>query len=312
MNIYQLEYIIAVDTYRHFAKAAKACNITQPTLSTMIQKIEEELDVVIFDRSKQPVIPTESGKKVIEQAKCILKEVEQLKQISNESHLNLQGELRVAIIPTLAPYLLPLFLPAFLQKYENIKLKIIELNTDLICEYLRRNLLDVGILATPLHLDGFNEDVLFRENLFVYISKEANIKLKNNIIPEDIDFKQLWLLEEGHCLRSQIFNLCEMQKKSIERPNLEYEAGSIESLLKIVEMRGGITVIPELVTFYFSEQQKKQLRSFKTPVPAREISLVTYRYFVKEGLLATLKNEIINGVKGKLNKKADVKIISPN
>ncbi len=296
MNLQQLEYIVAVDKHRHFQRAADECCVTQATLSMMIKKLEEELEVIIFDRSKQPVVPTETGKEIITQAKVILKETSYLKQLANDTKAEVKGQIRIGIIPTLAPYLLPLFLYNLLKNNPNLKVKVSELNTDQIVEQLEKDHLDVGILATPINIEGLKEYPLFYEKLVVFVSDKETTLKKKFILPEEIDVNRLWLLEEGHCLRSQMMNLCELRKKNTDFGNLEYEAGSIESLLKIVEMNNGITVVPELAVINFSEKQKKQIREFKAPVPVREISLVTYRHFVKTKLLEVLADEIKAGV----------------
>jgi LysR family hydrogen peroxide-inducible transcriptional activator len=262
----------------------------------MIKKLEEELEVILFDRSKQPVVPTETGKGIIKQAKLILKETAYLKQLANDTKAEVKGKIRIGIIPTLAPYLLPLFLYNLLKNNPQLKVKVSELNTDQIIEQLEKDHLDVGILATPINIEGLKEYPLFYEKLVVFVSDKETTLKKKFILPEEIDVNRLWLLEEGHCLRSQMMNLCELRKKNSDFSNLEYEAGSIESLLKIVEMNNGITVVPELAVINFSEKQKKQIREFKAPVPVREISLVTYRHFVKTKLLEVLAEEIKTGV----------------
>jgi LysR family transcriptional regulator, hydrogen peroxide-inducible genes activator len=297
MNFQQLEYVVAVDSYRHFVQAADKCCVTQATLSMMVKKLEEELGVLIFDRSKQPVVPTEIGKNIIEQAKIVLKEASLLKQIVQEADSEIKGELRLGIIPTLAPYLLPLFLPQFLKKYPLLKLKIVETNTTSIIAELKKETLDVGILATPLDLEGIKETFLFHENFRVFVSDKEKLLKKRYLLPQDIDIRRLWLLEEGHCLREQVINLCELQKQQARLHHLEYEAGSIESLLKIVEMNEGITIIPELAAIALDKSRQKQLRNFKSPVPMREISLVTYRHFTKKRLFEVLKEEILLAIK---------------
>lgn len=297
MNFQQLEYVVAVDSFRHFVQAADKCCVTQATLSMMIKKLEEELGVLIFDRSKQPVVPTEIGKNIIEQAKIVLKEASLLKQIVREADSEIKGELRIGVIPTLAPYLLPLFLPNFLKKHPLLKLKIVETNTTNIITELEKEALDVGILATPLGLEGIKETFLFHENFRVFVSDKEKLLKKRYLLPQDIDIRRLWLLEEGHCLREQVINLCELQKQQARLHHLEYEAGSIESLLKIVEMNEGITIIPELAAIALDKSRQKQLRSFKSPVPMREISLVTYRHFIKKRLFEVLKEEILTAVK---------------
>ena len=309
MNLQQLEYIVAVDKHRHFLRASEACFITQATLSMMIKKLEEELDVIIFDRSKQPVVPTETGKKIIAQAQVILRETGVLKEVASTVKNEVKGQLRIGIIPTLAPYLLPLFLYDMLKKYPEVKIKISELNTSQITQQLTNDAIDVGILATPIHVESLKEYPLFYERLVAFVSGDEKTLQKKYILPEDIDVNRLWLLEEGHCLRSQMINLCELRKKNTELGNLEYEAGSIESLLKIVEINKGITVIPELAAINFDENRKSQVREFKAPVPVREISLVTYRHFVKIKLLEVLRQEINEAVAKFLPDSNDKKFV---
>jgi LysR family hydrogen peroxide-inducible transcriptional activator len=309
MNLQQLEYIVAVDNHRHFLKAANACCITQATLSMMIKKLEEELEIIIFDRSKQPVVPTETGKEIIAQAKVILQETSYLKQLANDTKLEVKGQIRIGIIPTLAPYLLPLFLYNLLKNNPQLKVKVSELTTNQITEQLAKDLLDVGILATSINVEGIKEYPLFYEKLVVFVSDKETTLNKKFILPEEIDVNRLWLLEEGHCLRSQMMNLCELRKKNADFGNLEYEAGSIESLLKIVEMNNGITVVPELAVLNFNEKQKTQIREFKAPVPVREISLVTYRHFVKTKLLEVLAQEIKAGVEAFIPQKDGEKFV---
>lgn len=310
MNLQQLEYIIAVDTHRHFEKAAQHCFVTQATLSMMIKKLEGELDVVLFDRSRQPVVPTKAGSVIIEQARRVLKETEQLKQLSLQAKAGSQGSLKIGIIPTLAPYLLPLFLTGFLEKYPSVKLKIIEQTTEHLLQLLQTDKIDVGIMATPLSEKGFTEKHLFYEAFQVYVADGAKSLKKKYIMAEDIDVNKLWLLEEGHCLRSQALNLCEIQKQQALAHHLDYETGSMESLLKITDMNGGITIVPHLATIHFSNEQKERLRIFKPPVPAREISLVTYRHFVKEGLLQVLEKEIVQAVTKYLPKKMEMDVVA--
>jgi LysR family hydrogen peroxide-inducible transcriptional activator len=296
MNIQNLKYVLAVDTYRHFAKAAEKCFVTQPTLSMMIRSLEDELDIKIFDRSRQPVVPTEAGEMIIAQAKIIVKEADRMKEIIHELKGELKGELKLGIIPTVAPYLLPLFLNSFLKKYPQLKIKIAEFTTQQIIEKLRNHHLDAGILATPLNNEALNEQPLYYEQFVVYASSNEKLMKKKFLIPGDIDTNHLWLLEEGHCLRTQIFNLCELRKKGLETSNLEYEAGSIETLKKMVDMNNGITILPELALTELTAKDKKFVRHFKPPVPVREISIVTYRHFVKQRMVDILKEEICNSV----------------
>jgi len=308
MTITQLEYIIAVDTYRHFAKAATQCFITQPTLSMQIQKLEQDLGSKIFDRSKQPVIPTDIGEEIIQQARKILHEVKMINQLISDKQGVLKGELRIGIIPTIAPYLLPMFLQSFLGKYPEIKVRVKEMTTEIIIEKLKAGKIDAGLLVTPLMDNRIIEYPLFYEELVAYVSKKNAAYKKNYVLADDIDLKDLWLLEEGHCFRSQIINLCELKKQTEEQSNFEYEAGSVETLRKMVEMNNGVTILPEMATLDFSVKQLNMVRHFKAPVPVREVSLVTHRDYVKKKLVDVLKAEIIEALPKKitLNKKNNI------
>jgi LysR family hydrogen peroxide-inducible transcriptional activator len=304
MTFVQLEYVVAVDTYRHFATAADHCFVTQPTLSMQVQKLEEELGVKIFDRSKQPVVPTEVGIEIIEQARRILSEKNVITELVQTKKGLLTGELRIGIIPTLAPYLLPLFVQSFSKKYPHIKLVVQELMTEYIVTRLREGRIDVGILVTPLQEKGIKEHVLFYEELLAYVSRKNAAYKKTYMLTQDIDPEKLWLMEEGHCFRSQIVNLCELRKNSEMGTHFEYEAGSIETLRRMVEMYDGITILPELTTLDLSPRQMQLIRHFKKPAPMREVSIVVHRDFVKKRLIEALKEEIIAAIpeKIKLNK----------
>jgi LysR family hydrogen peroxide-inducible transcriptional activator len=296
MTIVQLEYIVAVDTWRHFATAAAKCSITQPTLSMQLQKIEAELGVQIFDRSKVPVVPTVEGVEIIQQARVILKEVDRLFEVTHERQGDIVGELRLGILPTIAPYLLPRFLKGFLEKYPGIRLKVTELTTEILVDRLKKNLLDAGLVVTPLNDAGIFEQPLFYEEFVVYVSPAEVVYKKRYVLAEDIDVRHLWLLEEGHCLRSQIMNLCELKSKMQEDNNFHYEAGSIETLKKMVEMQNGITILPQLALQDLNPQQLKMVRRFKPPAPVREVSLVTHRSSVKKRILGALQREILLAV----------------
>jgi LysR family hydrogen peroxide-inducible transcriptional activator len=305
----QLEYIVAVDTWRHFATAAGHCFVTQPTLSMQIQKLEEELGIKIFDRSKQPVIPTETGKEVIEQARRMLSQRDGVLELVREKKGQLTGELRIGIIPTLAPYLLPLFVQKFGKKYPGIKLVVQEMLTEFIVTRLREGRIDAGLLVTPLQEKGIRESVLFYEELLAYVSRKNAAYKKTYVLAQDIDPEKLWLMEEGHCFRSQIMNLCELRKSTEILSHFEYEAGSIEALRRMVELNDGITILPELATLDMTNRQLELIRHFKKPAPMREVSIVFHRDFVKKRLIEALKNEIIAAVPEKIKKNKDQHIV---
>jgi LysR family transcriptional regulator, hydrogen peroxide-inducible genes activator len=308
MTFTQLEYIVALDTHRHFAIAAEQCYVTQPTLSMQINKLEQELAVKIFDRSKQPVLPTAAGIEIIEKARKLLADRDELLEAIQLKKDVVKGELRIGIIPTLAPYLLPLFIQSLAKRFPELKLKIAELTTQTLISQLREGRIDAGILVTPLQEAGITEDVLFYEELVAYVSKNNSVYKKQYVLSNDIDPDKLWLLEEGHCFRSQIVNLCELRKKTKGGSHFEYEAGSIETLRRMVDLHDGITILPELATIDMTMKQQQNLRYFKSPAPMREVSMVVHRHFVKKKLIEVLKQEILKAVpeKTKKNKKTVV------
>lgn len=298
MTIQQLEYILAIEEHGSFSRAAEAKFISQPALSMMVQKLEDELDLKIFDRNKKPILPTADGQPILDQARIILREIGKLHEIRREQREVLKGELRIGIIPTLAPYLLPFFLDDFLKTYPFVRLKIFEYTTENIVENLKKGSIDAGLLVTPLPNAILHERPLFYERFFVYTHDEYN---KNFLLPEDIDPDQLWLLEEGHCLRSQILNLCELRKKS--KNQLEFEAGSIDTLIKMVDHQSGITIVPELATLTMYKRQKKHLRPFAPPVPVREVSIVTHRDLVKKSLVEALQKTVLKNLPKEISKE---------
>lgn len=309
MTLIQLEYIVALDTHRHFVLASEKCFVTQPTLSMQIQKLEEELGVKIFDRTKQPVIPTEIGARIIAQARILLREAAVIPQLIAEQKDTMTGEIRIGIIPTLAPYLLPSLFKNIREKYPQVNLVVREIITEEVVQELKNNRLDCGLVVTPLKDSSIKEDILFYEELFVYVSKKNALVDKKYVLPTEIDPNELWLLEEGHCFRSQILNLCELRKHS--ELHFKYETGNIETLKRMVDKSDGITILPELAIMEFSAAQMKLVKRLKEPSPAREVSLVTHRDHIKTKLIKTLKEELLMLVPKqmqKLNKKKVVEI----
>jgi LysR family hydrogen peroxide-inducible transcriptional activator len=289
MNLQQLEYILAVNEHRHFARAAEACFVTQPTLSMMIQKLEDELEIRLFDRSRQPVCPTEAGERLIHQAKTILLEVERLKEMAKDERDYIGGELRIGIIPTIAPYLLPLFIESFHEKYPNVKLRISELVTESILNKLEKGELDAGILVPREKEQKFTEIPLYTEAFVVYSPREFD---KKYLLAEDIkaNANELLLLEEGHCFRSQIIQFCELRAKT--NNSIEYTSGSLETLKNLADKQLGITILPELATLNFSIEQLQKTKQFANPRPVRKVSMLMSRSFVKRKLINLLAASI--------------------
>lgn len=310
MTLTQLEYIVALDTWRHFAVAAEKCFVTQPTLSMQIQKLEEELGAKLFDRTKQPVIPTEIGNGILAQARTVLREAELIKQLISDQKDTLSGELRIGIIPTLAPYLLPPLYKTMRQKYPKLNLVIKESITEELIQELKNNRLDCGIVVTPLKDASIKEDVLFYEELFVYVSAKNALSEKKYVLAAELDPNQLWLLEEGHCFRSQILNLCELRRSTDFQ--FRYETGNIETLKRMVDKSDGITILPELAVMEFTKAQHKLVKRLKQPSPAREVSLVTHRDHIKTRLIQTLKEEILQIVPKQMQKLNNKKVVEIN
>lgn len=308
MNLQQLEYIVAVDRLKNFVKASEVCFVTQATLSMMIKKLEDELDIKIFDRSKQPVKTTIIGIELITQAQKILLESKKIKEIVASEKGIVSGELKLGIIPTLAPYLLPLFLKKMKEAFPLVKLQINELTTDVIIQKLKTGEIDIGILATPLHDKRLNERPLFYEKYYLYVNDKEKGFNKQFVLPKEIDVNRLWLLEEGHCMRTQILNFCALKKQHEFEESFHYNAGSIETLKNMVDANFGMTIIPELATHNLSKTQSKRIRLFNDPIPVREISLVTHREFLKEKLIKKLEEVILSVIPSEMqvNKKRNI------
>jgi LysR family hydrogen peroxide-inducible transcriptional activator len=293
MNLQQLEYIIAVDNHRHFARAAEACFVTQPTLSMMIQKLEEELQVKIFDRGKQPIAPTKAGALLIQQARKILNEARRMQEIVRELNDQIAGRLNIGIIPTLAPYLLPYFVKNLLEQYPALELHIEEMNTQTITGQLKREQIDVGILVTPLQESRLQEMPLFTERFYAYVADSERIYQKEYLLPKDLDLNRLWILEEGHCFRTQVLNLCEIRRDFQAEGRFKIAAGSFETVMNLVDNYGGLTIIPELVVLKMPEASRRRLKSFSAPVPVRQVSLVALDSFPRQQLLQAVQQVIV-------------------
>lgn len=310
MNIQQLEYIVAVDNHRHFVQAAEHCNVTQPTLSMMIRKLEEELSVKIFDRTKQPIVPTGIGREIIDQAKTILREASRMNEIAKHFNGDLSGELHVGVIPTIAPYLLPHFVNPFISKYPDIKLHVSEMITERIITELKMGNLDVGIIASLSEESSLREIPMYKERFYAYVSEKTDLYAKQYILPTDIEPNELWLLEEGHCFRTQIQRLCELSRNSQFGSSFSYRSGSIETLIRMVERNGGITILPEMAVMELSEERQKHIRHFRFPEPAREVCLVVNREQMKARLIDALKQGITEHLPaGIVNREVELKVL---
>jgi len=294
ITLIQLEYITALDTFRHFATAADKCFVTQPTLSMQIKKLEDYLGLVLFDRTKQPVIPTEQGKHVIKQARIILQETSKIKHIINDIKQQSTGDLRIGIIPTIAPYLLPRFAGTFKSTYPGIELKIEETVTENIEDMLVKDMLDVGIAVTPLNNKQIIEEPLYYEEIMLYHHPDHSFSNQRIVNLNEIKPDEIWLLGDGHCFRNQIVNLCEIKKLKTSQLPFEFEGGSIDTLMKIINQEGGYTLIPELA--FLETNDTSQVKTFDNMRPLREVSLIFTRKFAKTKLIGLLRESIKKSV----------------
>lgn len=300
MNIQQLEYLIAVDKYKHFGKAAQSCFITQPTLSAMIQKFEDELDVKVFDRTTHPIRTTDVGVQIIEESKRVIDAVNELKNRANLLNNVLAGKLNLGIIPTISNFILPSEIFSFLQNHPKIELNVKEMTTDSIIKALKSGELDAGIIATPYDAASeFYQQFLFNEELMIYSSED--LRKDSFVVPEDIDSNKVWLLEEGNCLRTQFENICMLKENSLKPKNLEFLASNINTLIQMVDKVGGITILPELAIPQLSEEQKSKISRFRKPFPFREISLIYYKPTYKQKILDEITQSLQNSLNTKLN-----------
>ncbi len=309
MTITQLQYVLAVAEHKNFTLAAEKCFVTQPTLSMQIQKVEEELNIQIFDRTKKPIQLTDIGQKIVNQAKNIVNEADRMKDIVEQQKGFIGGEFKLGIIPTVMPTLLPMFLNTFVKKYPKVKLIIEELNTDDIILRLKNGNLDAAIAATPLNEEKLKEIVIYYEPFVAYIPEKHRIADKKEIEVSDLNLDEILLLQDGHCFRDGILNLCKNQDVAPVN-NFQIQSGSFETLIKLADEGLGLTLLPYLHTLDLKEQDKLKLKHFKDPKPAREISLIFPRTELKIQIIDALRQSISGVIRGAIAFQ-NVEIISP-
>ncbi len=309
MTITQLKYVLSVAEYQNFTVAAEHSFVTQPTLSMQIQKLEDELDVQIFNRSKKPIELTDVGEKVVEQAKIIVSESNRITDIVHQHKGYIGGEFRLGIIPTIMPTLLPMFLNNFTNRYPKVKLIIEELTTEEIIRKLMDGHIDAGLAATPLQNEAIKERPLYYEPFIGLIPEGHRLFNQKNIDAEELEMDDILLLEDGHCFKESVINLCRTYKAD-NKKGFRLESGSFDTLIKLSKEGLGMTLLPYLHTLDLNESDKKYIREFSSPPPAREVSLIFHKSQLKMQLIDALKNTIDGVIRGAIS-FSDVKIISP-
>jgi len=310
MTITQLKYVLAVAEHQNFTKAAENVFVTQPTLSMQIQKLEEELDILIFDRSKKPISLTSIGKKIVNQARNIVNESERMQDVVDQEKGFIGGEFKIGIIPTIMPTLLPMFLKNFTNKYPKVHLKIEELTTSEIISKLNDGHLDAAIAATPLSQEKIKERVLYFEPFVGYVPENHRLYSKNKLDRSDLDINDILLLEDGHCFRDGVINICKSLKNNSNGESFQLESGSFETLIKLSDENFGMTLLPYLNTLEISKKQVEHLRYFNEPSPAREVSLLYKKSELKMQIINALYDVIAGVIRGAIAFQ-DIKVISP-
>lgn len=309
MTITQLQYVLAVAEYQNFTLAAQKSFVTQPTLSMQVQKLEDELDVLIFDRGKKPIAITEVGKKIVAQAKNIVAEAGRIKDIVDQDKGFIGGDFTLGIIPTVMPTLLPMFLPTFIKKYPKVNLIIKEQGTNSLIKNLQDGHLDAAIAATPLEIEFIRERPLYYEPFVGYVPANHRLADQKEITGTDLDISDILLLQDGHCFRDGVVNLCK-SPKNVDKEQFKIESGSFETLVNLSDEGMGMTLLPYLNTLELDEKKRKNLKHFKKPSPAREISLIYHKSELKIQISEALKDVISAVVRGAIAFQ-DVEIISP-
>lgn len=293
MTIIHLEYLLAVANYGSFSLAAEKCFVTQPSLSMQVKNLEEELGVIVLDRSKKPVLPTDAGLAVIRQAKEAVQAFAMVREVVSDLQNEISGTLRLGVIPTIAPYLLHRFIPDFVRKCPKVELQIREMMTDDIIRALDRDMLDAAIMAGGTSPEGIREEELFNDRFFAYVSTDHPLCQRSNIRIEDIDVRHLLLLSEGNCLRDQVIELCQAQKNIARQ--YSFESGSLETLMRIVDNTPNlITIIPEMVADYIDEKHRPQVKTLAKGAASRKITIAVRRTYVKRSLIDALKESVMN------------------
>lgn len=299
MILSQLRYVVAVDEHRHFTRAADACGVAQPTLSMQIRKLEEELGVELFHRDRFRVRPTDIGGELVEQARTILREVARMRVLAGDDAGPVAGELRLGVIPTVGPLLLPRALPRLLERHRALSVVVEERRTSELVAELKAGRLDAALLATPGDAAGLEQEELFREPFVAYLAPAHPLSDRELLTRDDLRLDELWLLREGHCFRDQVLDLCSTEHVDSGPPrSLSFESGNLHTLKRLVDEIGGMTLLPQLMVGELTPEEGTRLRRFAEPAPARTVSFVHGRTYLKQAAREALVAELRSSVQG--------------
>lgn len=294
-SLVQLQYVLELDRFRHFGLASRACHVTQPTLSQQLQKLEDEVGIVLFDRTKKPILPTHEGARFLTQAKVVLREYERLLQSAMQpTDGSIGGDFRLAVIPTVASYLLPIFLKPFAKAHPQVRLLIEEMKTETILSELAEDRLDGAILATPVDGSGFKAHPLYYEPFYAYFSPRHELLKQKSIARDDLDMSEMWLLQDGHCFKDQVLDFCARAgARALDQANVQFRSGSLDTLRRMVQSNQGHTLIPAMMALSLrKDEQLAHVRPFRGPVPAREISLIYARDHWKLAMIRAIEDGV--------------------
>ena len=313
MTLTQYQYIVAVDIYKSFAKAAVNCFVTQPTLSMQIQKLEEDLGVTLFDRSKKPVATTDIGRQIVDQAKVLLNEAGRISEIIQLNKGEIKGQFRLAFIPTIAPSIIPRFLKDFTELYPDLELHITELQTEIILDQLKKGLIDAAVVATPLEAEGVIEKPLYNEPFMGFVPEKHRLFKEKFLTVKELDIHDLLLLKEGHCFRNSVINLCSNTfKKNEKSAGIHLESGNFETLIKLAKQGFGMTLIPCLLELELKEtEDKRYIRPFENPQPSREISIIYRRAQLKIHVIDKIAAAIQKSIPKHMLSNKELAVVSP-
>lgn len=314
MTLQQIEYALALRKTGNYSRAAKTVGISQPAMSIQIKKLEEELGLTLFDRNQKKVVATSPGEKFLDQAQVLFTQAKQLKELALTLNEEYSGEIELGIIPTLAPYLLPLFIEQLNEKYPNLTIRVREVITEEIVAGVRTGELDFGIISTPIQSKTKLDVIpLFYEPFLLFVSTDHTLFKKETIDIKEVPLHDIWLLKEGNCLRNQVDGICEISTRQASSQNLFYfESNSIESLCRIVELKGGITLLPELTTIQFGAEKEHLIKNMAGPKRVREISIIHLSNHVHQQIIRDISELIRSCIPKRLLKKENAKTIPTN